>query len=467
MAARGIARSLIALTLLVVGAPSAATADVAPAPNDNFADATMVPAIPFIERVWAGDATVESGEPAPSCGPDAGRSVWYVVDAPTEQFDLATLGSYGDTVMAVYTGSTLETLTEIACSDNAFEWGPDAFLRLTLPQNTAAFVQVSVRDYSMITFEAGFSDPSGSTPGDMSSAPIDVQDLPFTTTIDTTAYTTEPGEQGRCGSVTHSAWLRLESSSETGILVSVVSHSYPNIAILRGPTPADAVVAGCGSMPDDGIAVGRAGARIGANETAWIHVGTAPGGGPGPMAISVAPTPVPSNDDLERAQEVSIPFELTGTSDSASVEQGETSGGCGDIDATTWYRFTAADAGPLVIQLETYTARFSLWRGTSFEDLAFAGCSYSSMMTPLTPGQTYFIQVDTSGESGPYRLRAARGLSVETFPLVVHATEDGRVDGSAGGVFVRPEFWVDTHLDDGGSPEGCVHVTFNTGACVP
>src|SRR5207253_941009 len=65
------------------------------------------------------NATEESGEPN-HAGIQGGRSVWYVWTAPAEgsvSFD--TFGSSFDTILAVYTGSSLSGLVSVAADDDA------------------------------------------------------------------------------------------------------------------------------------------------------------------------------------------------------------------------------------------------------------------------------------------------------------------------------------------------------------
>lgn len=97
---------------------------VASAPlNDDFANAEAIPSIPFTAGPFSTDgATVQGGEPSP-CG-GIGKTVWYDF-TPSVNMDLQadTFGSDYDTVLAVYTGATLNTLTSIACNDDA----PEAF----------------------------------------------------------------------------------------------------------------------------------------------------------------------------------------------------------------------------------------------------------------------------------------------------------------------------------------------------
>jgi hypothetical protein len=96
-----------------------------PPANDNFAAAASLPALPTTQMAVTLNATTEPGEPLvvdPSCGAAGGalgRTVWYTLTpgaATTVTVD--TFGSGFDTVVAVYTGAALGSLTRIACNDD-------------------------------------------------------------------------------------------------------------------------------------------------------------------------------------------------------------------------------------------------------------------------------------------------------------------------------------------------------------
>src|SRR5439155_1328962 len=88
--------------------------------NDNFADAVVLSGD---DASRLGDtnvgATLEAGEPTTIGGITAGASVWYRWTAPaTGQVRLDTVTSTYDTLLAVYTGSAVGTLSEVASNDN-------------------------------------------------------------------------------------------------------------------------------------------------------------------------------------------------------------------------------------------------------------------------------------------------------------------------------------------------------------
>ena len=64
-----------------------------PPPNDAFADATPINALPFNETVDASAATSEPGEPFPSrCVGTAGPTVWYAFTPSVSQTVIAHAG---------------------------------------------------------------------------------------------------------------------------------------------------------------------------------------------------------------------------------------------------------------------------------------------------------------------------------------------------------------------------------------
>ncbi len=91
-----------------------------PPPNDNFANAQVITGTSGTVNGTNAFATKEAGEPSHS--PDenpGGKSVWYRWTAPgSGTATLNTLGSNFDTLLAVYTGSSVSALTPITKNDD-------------------------------------------------------------------------------------------------------------------------------------------------------------------------------------------------------------------------------------------------------------------------------------------------------------------------------------------------------------
>jgi subtilisin family serine protease len=87
--------------------------------NDHFAAAEVLSGPAVVVSGGNQGATREPNEPFHADEP-GGRSIWYRWTAPaTGRWTLDTFGSRFDTTLAVYTGTTLPTLTELVANDDA------------------------------------------------------------------------------------------------------------------------------------------------------------------------------------------------------------------------------------------------------------------------------------------------------------------------------------------------------------
>ncbi len=99
---------LIALTL----------AETPPIANNNFVNRAPITGINRTVRGSNFGATREGAEPF-HCGGPGGASVWWTWTAPSNvAVSVSTAGSTYDTILAVYTGSSLGALMSLACADD-------------------------------------------------------------------------------------------------------------------------------------------------------------------------------------------------------------------------------------------------------------------------------------------------------------------------------------------------------------
>ncbi len=116
---------------------SPANFTVLPGPaNDNFANAQVLDGtVPLVVTGTNGGATKEAGEPN-HAGNAGGRSVWYVwTAAQNGDYTITTRGSDFDTLLAVYTGSTVSSLTPIASNDDDPDGGSTSAVTFTAQAN--------------------------------------------------------------------------------------------------------------------------------------------------------------------------------------------------------------------------------------------------------------------------------------------------------------------------------------------
>jgi PKD repeat protein len=91
---------------------------VPPPPNDLFVNATAIGALPFSDTTDLTAASVEAGEPSPSCAAPFGGvtgSAWYrFTPAETGSLSASAFGGFS-TVVAAYSGTSVSALTEVGC----------------------------------------------------------------------------------------------------------------------------------------------------------------------------------------------------------------------------------------------------------------------------------------------------------------------------------------------------------------
>jgi hypothetical protein len=118
---------------------------VLPPANDNFANAQSVSGT--TGQVLGAEnpgATKEPGEPN-HYGNPGGKSVWYRWTAPTAgNASVDTSGSTFDTLLAVYTGSAVNALTQVAANDDG---GVDLTSTVTFPAVGGTTYQIAVDGY--------------------------------------------------------------------------------------------------------------------------------------------------------------------------------------------------------------------------------------------------------------------------------------------------------------------------------
>lgn len=133
--------------------------------NDSFANSTVITLSGNNSTSVTGfntNATRETGEPRQGDNP-GGRSVWWRWTAPSNgMVSLDTKGSYFDTTLGVYTGTSVSSLTKIADNDD-INPGVVQASSLTFSTTTGTTYRFAVDGYNAIEQDA--SDRNGADNG--------------------------------------------------------------------------------------------------------------------------------------------------------------------------------------------------------------------------------------------------------------------------------------------------------------
>ena len=118
-----------------------------PPPNDNFANALVVNGCAGSVTGTNIAATKEAGEPNNPDSSTSTKSVWYQWQAPsTGSVTIDTHGSDFDTVLAVYTGSSVSALTLVANNDDAVS-GSDLTSTVTFSATQGTVYRIAVNGF--------------------------------------------------------------------------------------------------------------------------------------------------------------------------------------------------------------------------------------------------------------------------------------------------------------------------------
>jgi hypothetical protein len=240
--------ALLAVVVALLGAlPRAGLA--APG-NDAFSSATAVGTPPALLTADTSDATVESGETIFVGCALLDKTVWYTVTRPTAALvTLSTAGSSFDTAIVVHTGSSLGSLSQVACN-NDFDGTPRAQVTFLASANVTYSIQVG----------SVSGDPGGSlmlgvteTPGpsnDPFAARVDVGALPAHLTTDTTYATVEAGEplaQSGCPSYGKTFWYTVTRPAASQVTISTAGSGFNTVvAVYTGTSLASLTNVTCG-----------------------------------------------------------------------------------------------------------------------------------------------------------------------------------------------------------------------------
>ena len=90
---------------------------ILPPANDDFANAMIITSLPFDDNVDLSAASVQAGEPQPSClSNPLDKTIWYAFTPTTSGSISANAQDFSfSPTLAVYTGSSLINLTEVGC----------------------------------------------------------------------------------------------------------------------------------------------------------------------------------------------------------------------------------------------------------------------------------------------------------------------------------------------------------------
>jgi hypothetical protein len=348
-------------------------------------------------------ATQEAGEPNHTLGQGytaSGKSVWYSWTPVSSGYADFTLAGSFNKVIAIYTGATLATLTQMTnyCNGGSY----NAYGRFDAIAGTEYLIAVD-----------GYSNASGDFTLSLVQSPVPPNDAFANRIVLSGANVTteganigaskEPGEPNLADYPGgHSVWWTWNAPASGRVTISVGGNFYKVFAIYTGTELASLTP----------VAISETGAAASFEVVSGLDYQIVVDGAgkydftPN-LTVTLALQPPPANDNFAAATV------LTGTSAtvssatniSASVESGEPSHAGRASGHSVWWTWTAPAAGHFVVAASGYFNKLlGIYTGDSVAALTEVACGYGSSGNlaqagfDATAGTVYHFAVD--GESG-------------------------------------------------------------------
>jgi hypothetical protein len=208
-------------------------------PNDDFAHRLVLTGADATAHVSTTNATQEAGEPN-HAGNGGGHSVWWTWTAAADgALVLSTAGSDFPTLLAVYTGAAVDSLSSVASN---IQSGSNGTSRLSLPVTAGTALQIAVDGLNGAAGNAALtldfnSCPEPTSNDALASATV-LTGTSLTTQGDNFCATKEPGEPNHAGDAGgHSVWWTWTAPASGIVTVSTAGSDFDTLlAVYTGST---------------------------------------------------------------------------------------------------------------------------------------------------------------------------------------------------------------------------------------
>jgi hypothetical protein len=431
------------------------TGSSSPPPNDAFAAAAELSGSNVVREADSNaKATKEGGEPA-HAGNAGGASVWYAWTAPASgPVTLDTSGSEFDTLLAVYTGSAIGSLAEVASNDDAVP-GSDVTSKVVFVASAGQTYRIAVDGFNgtgapatgAVRLHLLATEPP--PPNDAFAAATLLSGGEDSLAGDTNAKATkeggEPDHAGNAGGA--SVWYAWTAPANGPVVVETTGSDFDTLlgAYVGGAVSTLSTVASNDDV--SGLRTSRIDFLASAGTTYRIAVdGYDADAGPetGEIELSLRQgASGPFNDAFASPATLSG-SEAVRSFDSnlgATKEDGEPAHAGNPGGGSVWYAWTAPATGPVAVETagSAFDTLLAVYTGPALGALAavganddVAGSLTSRVAFTATAGQTYRIAVDGyNGGGGAARgsLRIRVGEELVLPPIEIEPEPDPPLPG--------------------------------------
>ena len=388
--------------------------------NDNFTNRLNIP-LPATVIGTNIRATSETGEPVHAGVSTALNSVWWrFTPSASGPVTINTFGSNFDTVLAVYTGSSVANLAPVASNDD-----------FNGSQSQVSFQGTAGISYAIAV--AGKANAEGSISLTVDAPVLPANDRfanrinipnPATVTGTNIWATAEAGEPIHAGVSTarNSVWWRYTPSASGQVTINTFGSNFDTVlAVYTGSSVANlspvASNDNFGGTPQSQVSF------LAMADTSYAIAVAGKDNASGSITLTLALTPPPANDNFANRIDIPNPAAVTGTNIGATPEAGEPiHAGSTSARNSVWWRFTPSASGPVTI--DTFGSDFdtvlAVYTGSSVANLTPVASNDDS-------GGTQQSRVSLQGAAGTSYAIAVAGfaLSEGNILLTVQAGSGG------------------------------------------
>lgn len=359
----------------------------------------------------------EVGEPdhaGAGLGDIDSKSLWWTYTptvAGTAVIDL--LGSNFDTALAVYTGSSVDNLSEVDSNDD----GPvDSTSQLEVVMNPGTTYRIAADGYDgesgTVQFSFDFSPAVPPANDSFVNAIALTSNYLEDVDVETIATSGEFGEpvharEGAGDIASKSVWYTFTPSQDGAITISTPNSTFDTvIGVYTGASVSGLAEVASDDNSGSGFRAEVANLLLTSGTTYHIAIdGKAGATGKTDVTLSYVVASPPANDSFANAEVLNISTFPSFTAETlfATGEVGEpahASFALGGINSkSVWYTFTPASETFILVDVSSaeFNAVAAIYTGTNMSDLNLVIAGLGSASSPIIPGTTYFLAIDGMG----------------------------------------------------------------------
>ncbi len=409
-----------------------------PPANDMFASAQGIAGQSGTTTGSNVGATKEAGEPN-HAGNAGGTSIWYRWTAPaTGTATVDTIGSSFDTLLGVYTGSSVGSLTTIASNDDCCSGSQS---KVSFPAVSGTTYQIAVDGYNKATGSVTLDWSIVAGPAnDMFAGALPLAGASGTAGGTNTNATKEPGEPNHAGNAGGaSVWYRWTATAATPVSIDTSGSGFDTLLAVYTGSSVNALTP---VASNDDVSKKDATSKVTFTPVPGTAYQIAVDGynkATGSITLHWSQNAT-ANDMFANAQAISGSGGLvSGANTYATKEPGEPNHAGNAGGASIWYAWTAPATGTATVGTagSSFDTLLGIYTGNSVgslttiasNDNAGGGVTTSQASFPATAGMTYEIAVDGfNGAKGSVTLTWSLPSSSGD-PVVVAAGDQHACDG--------------------------------------